>query len=94
MVCITTSTTSVREFIPEVDTAWLHRLWHRTMHKRWAIPLAAMLSRIGDAALLLVAESDGLQSGFCAVDSDGGGSAALTLLLVNLPNTDPVSRLN
>lgn len=82
MCCLAPSAMSVRDFIPEVDAAWLHGLWHQALHGRWAISLEAMLSTLEDAALLLVAECDGLRRGFCAVDARRGGSAGLTLLLV------------
>ena len=82
MSCLAPPMMSVRDFIPEIDTAWLHGLWHRTMHGRWAISLGAMLARLADTTLLLVAECEGLRSGFCAVDSHQRGLAGLTLLLV------------
>ena len=61
---------------------WLHGLWRRALHGRWAVSPNTMLSTLADAALLLVAEYEGLQSGFCAVDTNMGASAGLTLILV------------
>jgi GNAT superfamily N-acetyltransferase len=84
MSCLAPPMLSVRDFVPEVDAFWVHGLWHRALHGRWAISLEAMLSTLADAALLLVAEYEGLRSGFCAVDThQGGGSAGLTLLLID-----------
>lgn len=80
--CFAPSVISVRDFIPETDAAWLHGLWHRALHGRWAISLRAMLSKLAGAALLQVAEYGGLPSGFCAIQRNQGGAAGLTLLLV------------
>lgn len=82
MNCIAPQVVSIRNFIPEVDSAWLHDLWHRAMHNRWAISMRAMLNIIDNAALVLVAECEGLQSAVCAVDSERGSVAGLILLLV------------
>ena len=82
MGCLAPSMLSVRDFIPETDTAWLYGLWHRAMHGRWAVSLRAMVSTLADAALLLVAEREGLRSGFCAVNTHPGATAGLTVLLV------------
>ena len=82
MNCLAPPVMSVRDFIPEIDAAWLHGLWHRVMHGRWAISRRAILSTLADSALLLVAECNGLRSGFCAVQTQQGGSAGLTLFLV------------
>ena len=82
MSCPAPPMMSVRDFIPEMDAAWLYGLWQRTMHLRWAISLRAMLTKLANTTLLLVAECEGLQSGFCAVDSHQKGYAGLTLLLV------------
>ncbi len=82
MSCLAPPMLSVRDFIPEIDTAWLHGLWHRTLHGRWAVSLEAMMGTLANAALLLVAECEGLRSGFCAVDTDQEAVAGLTLLLV------------
>lgn len=82
MSCIAPVVISIRNFVPEMDSAWLHDLWHRTMHGRWAISLQAMLHTISNAALVLVAECEGKRSGLCAVDSQRGHVAGLILLLV------------
>lgn len=82
MSCLAPPMLSVRDFIPEIDTLWLHGLWHRALHGRWAVSLQAMVSTLGDTALLLVAECQGLRSGFCAVDTNQGDTAGLILLLV------------
>lgn len=82
MECVAPPLVSIRDFIPESDSEWLHALWHRTMHSRWALSKKALLSIVSNAALLLVAERDGLQSGICAIDSEQGSIAGLILLLV------------
>ena len=61
----------------------LHALWHRTLHRRWAISFQAMLSILSEASILRVAECDGRRSGFCAADAQASQSAGLILLLVD-----------
>ncbi len=73
----------IRNFRMDVDAVWLYDLWHRTLHCRWAVTHQAIFHIINDADLLLVAECEGTRSGFCAVDSLFGVTAALVLLLVD-----------
>lgn len=82
MGCILLPVVSIREFDRNVDSIWLHGLWQRTMNRRWALSCEAMLRTLVNIPLLLVAECEGLRSGFCAVDWRQGKVAALILLLV------------
>ena len=82
MSCVASPAVSIRDFVPEMDSIWLHGLWHRTMHERWAISLEAMSKTLADSLLLLIAECNGLACGFCAVASHRKQTAGLTVLLV------------
>lgn len=83
MTCITANDLSIRDFSFDLDSEWLHALWHRTFHARWAISYQAMLDILSGASMLHVAEKNGRRSGFCAGDSQTGHSAGLLLLLVD-----------
>ena len=83
MICIASSGVSIRNFSFDSDAGWLHSLWHRTLHSRWAISFQAMVDTLSGASMLRVAESAGRRLGFCAVDSQAGQSAGLLLLLVD-----------
>ena len=69
----------IREFSPRRDAAWLHALWHNALDRRWALSREAILAILANHRLL-VAETEGRRSGFCAVDLSH--RAALTVLLV------------